>query len=95
MNVQERRESILNLLNESDTPVSGGFLAKSYDVSRQVIVQDIALLRAAGHNIMSTNRGYTLTHTKTTERIFKVTAENEDILDKIESLLDEKGFLTK
>ncbi len=39
-------------------PVPGKELASFYNVSRQVIVQDIALMRAAGYDIISTNRGY-------------------------------------
>lgn len=54
----ERREKILKILNESDSPIKGSSLGKKFQVSRQVIVQDIALLRAEGNNILSTNRGY-------------------------------------
>ena len=47
MNGEERREKILKVLRESDTPVSGSRLAGMFSVSRQVIVQDIALIRAS------------------------------------------------
>ena len=40
-------------------------LAKEFDVSRQVIVQDVALLRANGKNIFSTNRGYLIQEDET------------------------------
>ena len=43
----ERRQKIIRMIQESETPVSGKELAKTCDVSRQVIVQDIALIRAA------------------------------------------------
>ena len=46
----ERREAIIEQIRESAVPVSGKKLAESYDVSRQVIVQDIALIRAAGRS---------------------------------------------
>ena len=42
----------------AEKPVSGTVLAKELGVSRQVIVQDIALLRANGYDIVATNRGY-------------------------------------
>ena len=57
MTGSDRRQEILKNIKESDRPVSGSKLAKDYDVSRQVIVQDIALLRASGYDIISTNRG--------------------------------------
>ena len=58
MTGSERRDAIIKQIRESRTPVPGKSLAASYDVSRQVIVQDIALIRAAGYDIMATNRGY-------------------------------------
>ena len=44
MNGDERRKKIINILSSSKSPVAGVALAKELDVSRQVIVQDIALL---------------------------------------------------
>ena len=61
MHGSERREQIIRQIQESKAPVSGTKLASLYSVSRQVIVQDIALIRAAGYEIISTNRGYILT----------------------------------
>ena len=58
MSGKERREEILQRITNSKTPVSGAALAKSCEVSRQVIVQDIALIRAAGYDVIATNRGY-------------------------------------
>ena len=58
MNGNERREDMINCIKTSEEPVSGSFLAKKYGVSRQVVVQDIALLRARGYDIISTNKGY-------------------------------------
>lgn len=60
MNPLERRENILELLKRGDKPVSAGTLAKRLKVSRQVIVGDIALLRAANQPITATPRGYLL-----------------------------------
>ena len=58
MSGEERRGKIIQALKNSDKAVSATTLAKEFDVSRQVIVQDVALLRANGKNIFSTNRGY-------------------------------------
>lgn len=57
-----RRKEIVELLRRSEKPLSGSELAKAFGVSRQVIVQDIALLRATDKNILSTNKGYVLFH---------------------------------
>ena len=60
MTGSKRREELINTIKSSTSPISGKTLAQLYDVSRQVIVQDIALLRTAGYDIISTNRGYIL-----------------------------------
>ena len=57
-----RRTAILVYLQRQAGPVSGTELAKQFGVSRQLIVQDIALLRADNRNILSTNKGYVLFH---------------------------------
>lgn len=60
MNSQVRRTQILEYLNHSDAPLSATWLAHTLDVSRQIIVGDVALLRASGANILATPRGYVL-----------------------------------
>lgn len=57
---EARRASLLDALQSADAPVSGGQLANTLNVSRQIIVQDIALLREAGANIVATTKGYVL-----------------------------------
>ena len=57
---EARRASLLDVLRSADAPVCGGQLASALNVSRQVIVQDIALLREAGANIVATTKGYVL-----------------------------------
>lgn len=58
MKNQQRREKILEILRSSTGPITGDQLAKDLNVSRQVIVLDMALLRSAGTAIVSTRRGY-------------------------------------
>ena len=60
MNGKERRNKIVRMLSDSEVPISGKELAGILDVSRQVIVQDMALLRAQDYKIISTNQGYIL-----------------------------------
>ncbi|MDD2440853.1 MAG: transcription repressor NadR [Eubacteriales bacterium] len=56
----DRRSLIEQALSQSQEPLSATSLARQHGVSRQVIVGDIALLRAAGHQIQATPRGYVL-----------------------------------
>ena len=56
----DRRQTILAMLQNAPSPVSAGTLAGKLGVSRQVIVGDIALLRAAGEEISATPRGYVM-----------------------------------
>ena len=72
MNGTERREQILSILKNSEKPVPGVELARILHVSRQVIVQDMALLRANGVEILSTNRGYVTAEEHSCSRVFKV-----------------------
>lgn len=55
---EKRRNLILTWLKESSKPLSGTVLANKTNVSRQVIVQDVSLLKAKGEPIMATARGY-------------------------------------
>ena len=56
----DRRQQLLDILNCAGQPVSGHELAERLGVSRQIIVQDCAILRAAGRNVLATPRGYLL-----------------------------------
>ena len=58
MDAAKRRQNILELLKQSTQPISAGAIAARFQVSRQVIVGDIALLRAANVDISATPRGY-------------------------------------
>ena len=49
----QRRKKILEMLGQSSTPLSGGALGRAVGVSRQVVVQDIALLRTEGHPVLA------------------------------------------
>lgn len=60
MNAKQRREAIVSLLRQQTKPISATALAKEFGVSRQIIVGDIALLRAGDLPVLATPRGYLL-----------------------------------
>ncbi len=60
MDAAQRRKELLKLLNMDMKPMSANNIAERFGVSRQIIVGDVALLRAAGHDIIATQRGYVL-----------------------------------
>ena len=91
MTGSRRREEIVSKIKSSEVPVPGKELAKVYDVSRQVIVQDIALIRAAGYDIISTNRGYILNAPHSVTRVFKVSHTDEQMEDELCSIVDLGG----
>ena len=91
MTGSERRNAIINQIRSSSAPVPGKSLAASYDVSRQVIVQDIALIRAAGYEIISTNRGYILSEPCTVSRTFKVRHTDSQLEEELCSIVDLGG----
>ena len=95
MTGEERRLGILNKLQETDSPLSGTALAKLFHVSRQIIVQDIALMRAENRGIISTNKGYMLRAQKDEntqpKRVFYVKHSNEQVLDEFNTILDLGG----
>lgn len=59
-NAAQRREALMELLRKAQSPVSATALAQEFSVSRQIIVGDVALLRASGEDVASTPRGYVL-----------------------------------
>ena len=71
MKANERRGEILSFLGNSHQPVSAGALSAKFGVSRQVIVQDIAILRAEGSKVISTSRGYMVQSRGRAERVIK------------------------
>lgn len=90
----ERRKNILTLIKQNETPISGSAIAKQMGVSRQVIVQDIALLRANKHDIVSTNRGYIINTIKEDElfkKVFKVSHDDEQIRDELSCIINLSG----
>ncbi|OWZ84372.1 transcription repressor NadR [Natranaerobius trueperi] len=92
MKAETRRKQILEKLS-SENPVTGTSLGKKFDVSRQVIVQDIALLRAQGHDIIATPQGYINKSKNQNGYILTVASKHDrkDIKEELETIVDLGG----
>ncbi len=93
MNAETRRSEILKVLLTADVPVSASTLAKQFGVSRQTIVQDIALLRAIGNDIISLSRGYKITMSKMFRRVFKLYQTEESVQNELNVIVDNGGAI--
>lgn len=91
MSGEQRREKMLAVLCHAMQPVSGAALAEMFDVSRQVIVQDIALLRAQKQEIISTCRGYIMKKDPLCKRIFKVHHSDDEMEEELNLYVDFGG----
>lgn len=91
MNGTERRKRLLAMMRQAAVPLSGGALGRETGVSRQVVVQDIALLRTMGYPILSTARGYVLNESRHAVRLFKVCHTNEQTEDELVTIVDLGG----
>ncbi|MCB6582844.1 transcription repressor NadR [Blautia faecis] len=91
MKGEKRRKQLLNILSSSNNPVSGGTLSKELNVSRQIIVQDISLLRANGATIFSTNKGYLLQEDRKYSRVFKVYHTDDQVEEELSTIVDAGG----
>lgn len=90
MKAEERRNRILETLSVAVRPVSAASLAADYSVSRQIIVGDIALLRAGGYEIAATPRGYVIPRNSAV-LTYKIATkhENKDMEAEMNAIVDE------
>ncbi|MCU9612365.1 transcription repressor NadR [Caldibacillus lycopersici] len=58
MSTIDRQNLIISTLKKAKTPITGSEFAKITNVSRQVIVQDISILKAKNEPIVATSQGY-------------------------------------
>lgn len=91
MKAHDRRKEIVNLLLSEREPVSGGKLAERFGVSRQIIVQDISLLKVSGYEILATHNGYLLHGTPLAERVLKLYHTTEQTEDELNLIVDYEG----
>jgi len=87
----ERRKEIITILTSEGVAVPGADLATRLDVSRQAIVQDIAVLKASGYEILSTHQGYLLKQTPHKERVFKLHHTSEQTYDELMCIVENGG----
>lgn len=89
MNSDERRNSIRKELEDKAKPIKGSVLAKEFGVTRQIIVKDIAILRAEGSDIFATPKGYIINKgsISTVKKVIAVSHKPEEIEDELNSIV--------
>src|SRR5699024_5691638 len=88
MSGSARRKLIMEQLRSTDKPITGGEFAEKTNVSRQVIVQDISILKAKKEPILATNRGYILHRQNKTIKIIAVNHTPEQAELKLNMIVD-------
>lgn len=94
MNTDERRKKILQTLKQASAPLTGSELSNIYKVSRQIIVGDITVLRASGHDIYATPRGYILPqNNKAHQELAIICCKHSDdnLQQELETIIDNGG----
>lgn len=90
MDAQQRRQIIAKRLADSDKPLSAVSLARELSVSRQIIVGDVALLRAGGLDITATPRGYLLPERPTgVKRTFACRHRGDQMEEELNAMVDQ------
>ncbi len=95
MTGEERRAAIMAMLDGRNQPLSAGNIAKEFDVTRQIIVSDIAILRASGARIRAEHRGYVLEGATSAGIVRRIVCRhNEDnLLDELYAVVDNGGVV--
>ena len=91
----ERREQIIKILTESSNNINATELAKSFGVTRQIIVSDIAILRAQGHKISSAKSGYCIEPEGDGRIIESIVCRHtsEEVVDELYCVVDNGGYV--
>lgn len=94
MGSKERRLAILRSLNQNQDPIKGWKFAEDFKVTRQVIVKDIAILRAEGNDIIATPEGYVMNRQNNLyRRIIVSHHEKIDIRNELKSIIKYGGIV--
>ena len=94
MTTKDRREAIKKTIYESEKPISASVLASQYEVSRQIVVGDVALLRAANEPIVATPRGYVYQKEKAVNRyVIACCHNNEMTQEELNIIVDCGGII--
>lgn len=88
MTAAQRRSAIYDQLTHATAPISAAALAQRYQVTRQVVVGDIALLRAEGRSITATPRGYMIPAETGLKRTIACTHSAEDTQRELFAMVD-------
>ena len=91
MKAHDRRKAIVNLLLSSNEAISGSTLSEKFSVSRQIIVQDISVLKGSGYDILSTHNGYIIQKSPLKERVFKLHHTTEQTEDELSIIVELGG----
>jgi len=94
MKADQRRREIATYMMSQQKAISGSKLSEQFGVSRQIIVQDIAALKAAGYTILSTHSGYIMQTTPHCERSFKMYHTSEQTEEELNTIIDFGGIVT-
>ncbi|MBO0451647.1 MULTISPECIES: transcription repressor NadR [Enterococcus] len=89
---ERRKAEILAALQQAEKPISATSFAKEFGVSRQIVVGDVALLRAAGEDIIATARGYLLE--RESEKLFsKIAVQHapEQTEEELRTIIEHGG----
>ncbi len=95
MNSQERRNFIYNLLDNSKEPLKGEILGKKLGVTRQIIVKDVAILRASGSKIIATPKGYIISEIKKNniKKVLAVSHSPKKIEEELQTIVKFGGII--
>ena len=93
MNTGERRGEILKILKQAEVPIAARELAGRFGVSRQVIVQDLAVIRASTPGILSTTKGYVMEQDSSCTREFKVRHSQDKAVQELNLIVDCGGHV--
>lgn len=88
MKIKDRRDKIVNILKSSKNPIKGDELANILNVSRQVVVKDIAIIRAEGMDIISTTQGYIIYNLIDTYESTVIKSNNHSNVNKFKKELE-------
>ena len=93
MNNEQRRIEILSALKESILPISASAFAKDFSVTRQIIVADIALLRASGYPIRAEHKGYVLEKVESNEIRKRIVVKHgaKELTEELYAVVDNGG----
>lgn len=91
MKADERRKAIATFLLSEEKAVSGSTLSEKFGVSRQIIVQDITVLKGSGYEILSTHSGYIMQKSPLKERVFKVYHTKEQTEEELNMIVELGG----